>query len=83
MLDAGQTYFLGSQPVHVHFFRPEYQPQFKESPTPSDTECILIAKDMVEEYALLEFGFQVKPTDSGAYCLDCRLTVVSVPCYTN
>ncbi|KAF2790029.1 hypothetical protein K505DRAFT_377814 [Melanomma pulvis-pyrius CBS 109.77] len=76
--DAGQTYFLGSQPVHVHFFKPEYQPQFKESRTPSDTECILIAKDMVEEYALLEFGFPVKPMDSGNYALDCRLTVSDI-----
>ena len=64
-LDAGQTYFLGHQPIHVQFFKPDHQPQFKESPIYSESEYIIIAKDLVERYALLELGFRFNPTDAG------------------
>ncbi|PVI03377.1 hypothetical protein DM02DRAFT_697884 [Periconia macrospinosa] len=70
----GQTYFLGHDPIHVNFFRPEYQPQFNESEQYASDECIIIAKDLVEEYALMEAGFQFLETEAGAYTLDCRLT---------
>lgn len=73
--DAGHTYFIGNQPVHVHFFTPDYRPQF----TPSEGrngDYLLISKDLVEEYALLELGFQFKMSSTGAYALDGRLTTV-------
>ncbi|KAH7402410.1 hypothetical protein BKA66DRAFT_564328 [Pyrenochaeta sp. MPI-SDFR-AT-0127] len=72
--DAGQTYFLGSQPVHSYFFRPDYKPQFSPSPTASPTNCIIIDKGLVEEYALIELGFQFQSTNVSTYILDGRLT---------
>jgi hypothetical protein len=38
----------------------------------------MIGKDLVEEYALLELGYQFQST-VGAYALDCRLTPVGPP----
>ncbi|KAF2648471.1 hypothetical protein K491DRAFT_784054 [Lophiostoma macrostomum CBS 122681] len=75
---GGQTYFLGDQPIHVHFFSPEYKPQLLASSTPSDTEYVVIAKDLVEEYSLSELGFQFRSTAQGAYALDSRLTLADI-----
>lgn len=76
-LDAGQTYFIGNQPVHVNFFRPEYKPQFEAARPTVSSEHIIISKDLIEEHALEELGFQYKMTVTGAYALDGRLATVS------
>ncbi|KAF2867999.1 hypothetical protein BDV95DRAFT_610420 [Massariosphaeria phaeospora] len=72
--NEGQTYFQGHQPIHVHFFRPEYRPQFTASPAFSASECIIVAKDLIHEYELQELGFPVRSEDASAYALDSRLT---------
>ncbi|KAF1951732.1 hypothetical protein CC80DRAFT_573813 [Byssothecium circinans] len=71
--DYGQTYFLGHEPIHVHFFCPEYLPQLKESKKYEPDEGVLIAKEIIEENALQEFGFPFTSTAGGVYTLDCRL----------
>jgi hypothetical protein len=76
--DAGQTYFLGKHPVHVNFFKPCYKPQWHPSNGPSDTEHLVISKDLVEEDALQEMRLEVESTENGAYILDCQLTAVSL-----
>ncbi|KAL6162949.1 hypothetical protein ACJQWK_10546 [Exserohilum turcicum] len=70
----GQTHFLGSQPVHTYFFSPDYKPQFSPCMDPSVQESINIQKSLVEEYALIELGFQYQAKDSCIYVLDGRLT---------
>jgi hypothetical protein len=42
-------------------------------------DSIIIQKALVEEYALIELGFQFKATETGLYILDGRLTHVSRP----
>jgi hypothetical protein len=74
---AGQTYFLGKQPVHVNFFKPCYKPQWHPSVSYSDTKHVVISKELVEEDALQEMRLEADCTDNGAYVLDCRLTAVS------
>ena len=76
--EFGQTYFLGDQPVHVHFFRPNYRPRFAASDVPCQVEHVVIGKDLVEKYALQELGFQYHLDDTGAYILDCQLSAVSL-----
>ncbi|KAF2499748.1 hypothetical protein BU16DRAFT_615137 [Lophium mytilinum] len=77
--DVGQTYFLGHEPVHMFFFTPRYRPQLEPTKSSgpdsqSSTEYLIIGRELVEEYALQELGFDFKSTDSGGYALDCRLT---------
>lgn len=43
---------------------------------PSVQESINIQKSLVEEYALIELGFQYQAKDSCIYVLDGRLTYV-------
>ncbi|KAF2201249.1 hypothetical protein GQ43DRAFT_480870 [Delitschia confertaspora ATCC 74209] len=76
MSESGQTYFLGNEPIHINFFKPNYCPQMSgSSPSePSASEYVVISKELVHEYALMELGFEFKFTDTGAYALDCRLT---------
>lgn len=78
MLDDGHTHFLGNQPVHSYFFRPNYKPQFLPASKPSPSNTIIIHKALVEEYALQELGFEFNSTDLGTYILDGRLTFVSI-----
>ncbi|KAF2741440.1 hypothetical protein EJ04DRAFT_571530 [Polyplosphaeria fusca] len=54
--DAGQTHFLGEEPVHVDFFRPTYRPQFGPSTSPHFSDHLIISKGYVEEYALQQLG---------------------------
>jgi hypothetical protein len=75
-LDIGQTYFLGDQPIHVNFFRPDYKPQLAASTSFSRSENVMVAKDLVEEHALRELGFRYRLNDKGEYILDCRLSAV-------
>ncbi|KAH7079272.1 hypothetical protein BKA63DRAFT_262563 [Paraphoma chrysanthemicola] len=70
---AGHTYFLGSQPVHSFFFRPDYRPQFSACKPSSNTERVIIDKALIHEYALIELGFAFEVTDAGTYQLDGRL----------
>ena len=77
-IDTGQTFFMGHRPVHVHFFTPEYRPQLEASPDYISNECVIIAKEFVEEYALLELGFHFSSPEAGSYSLDSRLTYVSL-----
>ncbi|EUC46119.1 hypothetical protein COCMIDRAFT_36207 [Bipolaris oryzae ATCC 44560] len=72
--EKGQTHFLGNQPVHAYFFSPDYKPQFSSSTRSSSREAIVIQKSLVEEYALIELGFEFEAKDSGVYVLDGRLT---------
>ena len=79
--EAGQTYFLGNQLVHVNFFKPQYRPQLEPSqnstsPNTSQNGYLIIGRDLVDEYVLEEFGFKFKMTNSGGYVLDFRLTAV-------
>ena len=79
--EAGQTYFLGNQPVHVNFFKPQYRPQLEPSQNSpslnaSQNEYLIVGRDLVDEYVLEEFGFEFKTTNSGGYALDFRLTAV-------
>jgi len=71
---------MGSQPIHVHFFRPDYQPQFKAAATYSEGEGIMISMDLVDSFALEDSGFRFSCTEPGLYMLDCRLTAVSITC---
>ncbi|KAH7078576.1 hypothetical protein FB567DRAFT_631898 [Paraphoma chrysanthemicola] len=70
---SGHTYFLGSQPVHSFFFRPDYRPQFSACKPSTNTERIIIDKALIHEYALIELGFAFEATDAGTYQLDGRL----------
>lgn len=88
MSEAGQTYFLGNQPVHVNFFKPQYRPQLEPSqnspsPNASQNEHLIIGRDLVDEYVLEEFGFEFKTTNSGGYALDFRLTANDVDTLIN
>lgn len=47
--------------------------------SPSTNESITIQKALVEEYALMELGFEYRTNDTGVYILDGRLTYVSIP----
>ena len=44
----------------------------------SAKESITIQKALVEEYALMELGFEYRTNDTGVYTLDGRLTYVSI-----
>ncbi|KAF2279537.1 uncharacterized protein EI97DRAFT_370831 [Westerdykella ornata] len=76
--EAGHTYFVSSEPVHVHFFTPDYKPQFTAAEA-RQSDHLLISGDLVEEYALLELGFQFEKSNTGAYVLDGRLTAAGLP----
>lgn len=69
---------MGNQPIHVNFFKPDYNPQFTASTKSCETEWLIITDDLVEEYALVELGFQFQYTNTGAYALDARLTAVGI-----
>jgi hypothetical protein len=62
--------------VHTYFFDPDYEPQFCPSETVPGNESITIQKALVEEYALVELGFEFQTNDTGIYILDGRLTYV-------
>jgi hypothetical protein len=62
--------------VHSYFFSPDYEPQFCPSTKASANESITIQKALVEEYALIEQGFEFRTTEAGVYILDGKLTYV-------
>jgi hypothetical protein len=74
---AGHTYFLGHQPIHTFFFRPDYKPQFSSCELSIQTESIVIDQALIHEYALRELGHDFKCTEAGSYVLDGRLQYVS------
>jgi hypothetical protein len=63
--------------MHTYFFSPDYKPQFLPTATASPHETIIIQTALVEEYALIELGFQFQATQTGLYVLDGRLAYVS------
>jgi hypothetical protein len=71
---------MGSQPVHVHFFRPDYIPQFEAAQMSAKSEHIIISRGLVEESALEELGFPFRYTVTGEFALDGRLSTVSDIC---
>lgn len=77
--DTGQTYFIGSQPVHTYFFYPEYKPQFLPSGISLNSGSIIIDKALIHEYALRESGLGFDVTQVGKYILDGRLQYVRRP----
>jgi hypothetical protein len=74
---SGHTHFLGSQPIHAYFFKPNYKPQFTSGEPSVDTERIIIDKALIHEYALRELGHEFEEIEAGSYSLDGRLQYVS------
>jgi hypothetical protein len=75
---SGHTHFLGSQPIHAYFFKPDYKPQFTSGDPSVDTERIVIDKALIHEYALRELGHDFEEIEAGSYSLDGRLQYVSL-----
>jgi hypothetical protein len=75
---SGHTHFLGSQPIHAYFFKPDYKPQFTSGDLSVDTERIIIDKALIHEYALRELGHEFEEIEAGSYSLDGRLQYVSL-----
>ncbi|KAF1841779.1 uncharacterized protein K460DRAFT_409218 [Cucurbitaria berberidis CBS 394.84] len=73
--DAGQTFFLGSQPIHSYIFWPDFKPQFTALSTSSSNQSVIISSALVDKPAMEQLGFQFRVDDAGAYVLDGRLTV--------
>ncbi|KAF2733132.1 hypothetical protein EJ04DRAFT_469014 [Polyplosphaeria fusca] len=82
--DAGQTYFLGEEPVHVNFFEPSYNPQFTPATRILANEHLLIPRAYVEEYALQQLGFQYKyMEETNNFVLDATLNYSDIDAVVN
>jgi len=82
---SGQTWYAGSQPIHVLMFDPLYKPQ--EASTTSNSQLnyrymeedqLIIGKEWVEIDALKHLGYRHEPRDDGRVMLDPRLTSVDI-----
>ena len=82
LLEFGQTWYCGSQPVHVYFFKPCYGPQIpprypRRAQGLSQEERLIISKDYVDADALNLSGFQYQILPSGEVLLDPSMDTVS------
>lgn len=82
LLEFGQTWYFGCQPVHVYFFKPCYGPQIpkrypRRAQGLSQDERLIISKDYVDADALNLSGFQHQILPSGEVLLDPRMDAVS------
>lgn len=62
--------------MHSYFFQDHYSPQFTPATSFTEQDAVVIDKGLVEEYALMELGFDYHLTATGEYELDGRLTFV-------
>ncbi|KAH9863353.1 hypothetical protein IAQ61_009630 [Plenodomus lingam] len=74
VLQTGQTFFYGEQPIHTYIFEPHHKPQLKVPTNASSTHSVVINTAFIEHTALMELGHRSKSDDSGVYILDGRLT---------
>lgn len=63
--------------MHSYFFQDHYSPQFTPPTSFTEHDAVVIDKALIEEYALMELGFDYHLTATGEYELDGRLTFVS------
>ena len=63
--------------MHSYFLQDHYSPPFPARTWFTQHHAVVIDKALIEEYALMEWGFDYHLTATGEYELDGRLTFVS------
>lgn len=63
--------------MHSYFFHDSYVPHFVPPSSPTETDAVIISRDLIEESVLSDLQWYFCLTETGEYVLDAGLTYVS------
>jgi hypothetical protein len=80
IIEAGQTWYHGPQPIHARFLRPDYIPQLGWDSSASPDEYLVIGSEWIEQDALHLAGIDYRMMPSGLCVLEADIQYVSLAC---